>query len=310
MSDSLSVVSSDSNGKRKRKLMSKYSKVSDQFEYELNRMPDDQQRIMSSRSEFKNKHAQSSRSSSRSSTSTSNSCSSSTSSSMCDSTSSLTNIHSKSSIFAPKRMIEKNMLKSFSEQKKINKNRHIHNLFSPISNKKKIKISNLFESKSSTTYGSAQKEQTSSSLQKTNSNESDLRNRSVFDEYKSLNIESNTIKQRRKRLYDPLSHVIDETSFENNFDQQHVKSNNSVKVVQDTIFCSNNIRHQSNIGNETSINNANNLTNDKTNLTVNNESIPAGQNKVIEVTKSDASNSNIFELSKSNLTVSKLKIFS
>lgn len=285
MSDCVSVSSLNATFKRKRKLLQ--SKVSDQFENDsINK---DDYGNTSPRSDFlvqtKNERRLSS-----SSTSTSNS--SSSSSSLCDSTSSLNNIQSKPSIFAPKRLVHQHFQKSFSEQKKVAKSRVIHNLFSPVS-KKKLRLNNLFESSTTTTT----KPNTNTNQISSTNDTSDSTNLNVLDKYKSLNLAESQKKTRRKLIgFDPLSHVMDEDSFDNsNLDRDSVKKQSlpNKLVIQDTIMLSkanSPYRSQSTekTPNNTSI--------------ANNESIPAGQKPYLNHANSTTA-SNLLELSKSSLNV-------
>lgn len=261
MSDTHSVASLNTINKRKRKLMSKYNKVSDQFEHDSNVSPQTDYIPRCSNIQSRSSSSSSNSTSTRSSTS-----------SLCDSTSSLTNIHSKSSIFAPKFSNER----SFSHQKSLSekkvKNQLIHNLFSP-SSKKKLKVNTLFETKS---FSLRESPNNTNILM---NNDKDLTNRKVFDKYKSLNIDESVKKPRRKRLFDPLSHMIDETSFEN---ANSIEPAKITKIVHETInitkFNSPVLSQQNN----------SNISNG------NNESIPAGQNQANEQS-SNTSNSNLFD---------------
>ena len=314
MSDSISLAPMSTTLKRKRKLMSKHSKVSDQFENGLNKNDNNLKMLPLSDLILQSKPAQNSRSSSSSSSSTANS-SISSSLSACDSMSGLSNIKSKSSIFAPKKLMDKKILEKSLNEKKIIKSRHLHNLFSPLS-KKKLKISSLFETNTNTSqstvitgFNSPIKDvNTVNSI----SSDMDITNINVFNKYKSLNIDESAKKQHKKRLFDPLSHVMNETDFEKNFDQLSEQPFSTNKLVVQNIkyhpmnshcVLSPSIRNSESTSQKVIFNKTNAISN----LTSNNESIPAAQNPVHDFNQNKTSNtsntSNLYDISKSNLTV-------
>jgi len=211
--------------------------------------------------------------------------------------------------------MDKKILEKSLNEKKIIKSRHLHNLFSPLS-KKKLKISSLFETNTNTSqstvitgFNSPIKDvNTVNSI----SSDMDITNINVFNKYKSLNIDESAKKQHKKRLFDPLSHVMNETDFEKNFDQLSEQPFSTNKLVVQNIkyhpmnshcVLSPSIRNSESTSQKVIFNKTNAISN----LTSNNESIPAAQNPVHDFNQNKTSNtsntSNLYDISKSNLTV-------